>query len=81
MENPILIGSAAIAALAPNMMPVSSARAAAMNERRNMVLEPIGFAPRESMYALSSFAIMSVFQTGVISVFQTGFARCDARNR
>ena len=60
------------------MMPVSSARAAAMNERRNMVLEPIDFAPWESAYALSSYA---VFQTGVISVFQTGFARCDARNR
>jgi hypothetical protein len=43
-----------------------------------MVLEPIGFAPWESAYALSSYA---VFQTGFISVFQTGFARRDARNR
>jgi hypothetical protein len=43
-----------------------------------MVLEPIGFAPWESAYALSSYA---VFRTGFVSVFQTGFARCDARNR
>src|SRR5215471_3759357 len=71
MEKPILIGSAAIAGLAPSMMPVGSARAAAMNERRNIVLEPIGFAPWE--YAISSLAM--------ISVFQTGLARRDARNR
>src|SRR5215471_9378764 len=73
MENPILIGSAAIAALAPNMMPVSSARAAAMNERRSSVLELIAFAPLRVGARLELFA--------VISVFQTGFARCDARNR
>jgi hypothetical protein len=73
MEKPILIGSAAIAALAPNMMPASSARLAAMNEHPNIVLEPIGFAPWEFGVCLGLSA--------VISIFQTRFARCDARNR
>src|SRR5215813_12694911 len=54
MEKPILIGSAAVVALAPNMRPVRSVRPAAINERRSIVLEPIGFAPWESVSVLSS---------------------------
>jgi hypothetical protein len=44
MEKPILIGSAALAAFAPQM-PVSSASAAAMHQRRTVVISNIGFTP------------------------------------
>src|SRR5262249_32390347 len=72
-EKPILISSAAVAALVSDIMPVSSARLVTMKDRRNIFLGPIGFR------SLGVGARLEV--SAVISVFQTGFACCNARNR
>src|SRR4029077_1782409 len=64
MEKPILIGSAARTAFGPSR--AGSARAAAANACRNIVLQYIGFAPLTLLFG---------------SVAEAGLARRNARDR